>query len=251
MTYGMEAACGSFVGTGRSNNQDNFYFNKKRLFLPNKGTRRPIPYKGNTKKAAAFAVFDGMGGECRGAEAAKISAKLFGAMLPKAQNGKSFLGDFCREANAAVNRFRREARLSATGATVAAIYFKQEEMVACNVGDSRVFRVRDGEMLQISQDHTDEKILNAMGLHKKPVLLQFLGAPDQEMALAPHFFAQSLQPGDIYALCTDGVTDVMSLPEMQKILEEMDARAAVEQLLAEVNDRNGTDNTTVIVIKIV
>lgn len=254
MAFTLNAACGAFIGLGRSNNEDNFYFNKKHLPVPNKGLKNPLKYSDTTETPIAFAVFDGIGGECKGAEAAHISSEVFSTEYKKleelAVSGKEFMYDCCAKANAAVNRFRRDMQLSATGSTVAAIYLSQDEVVACNLGDSKVFRIRDKKMLQISEDHTDERIMSAIGIKKKPVLLQYIGTPDTEMAIEPYVSRGELEAEDIYVLCSDGVTDVIDVSDLYEIICNFEADEAVKQILAEVNRRSGTDNATVIVIKI-
>ena len=254
MAFTVNAACGSFIGTGRSNNEDNFYFNKKHLPVPNKGLKAPIKFKSATDEPIVFAVFDGMGGECKGEEAARLSSEVFSSEYKKleelAVSGKEFMYNCCEKANAAVNQFRHDMQLSASGSTVAAIYFSQDEVVACNMGDSKIFRIRDKRMLQISEDHTDEKIMSAMGIKKKPVLLQYIGIPDTEMAIEPYISKGEIESEDVYVLCSDGVTDVVGVADMYEIICNFGADEAVKQILAEVNRRNGSDNATVIVIKI-
>lgn len=254
MAFTLNAACGSFIGMGRSNNEDNFYFNKKHLPIPNKGMKKPLNYRGTTDDPIVFAVFDGMGGECRGEDAARISSEIFSTEYKKLEElavpGKEFMYDCCEKANAAVNQFRRDMQLSASGSTVSAIYFSQDEVVACNMGDSKIFRIRDKKMLQISEDHTDEKIMSAMGIKKKPVLLQYIGIPDTEMAIEPYISKGELESEDVYVLCSDGVTDAVDVSTMYEIICNFGADEAVKQILAEVSRRNGTDNATIIVIKI-
>lgn len=254
MAFTVNAACGSFVGSGRGNNEDNFYFDKKRLPVPNKGMKNPLIYRDTTDDPVAFAVFDGMGGESKGEDAARISCEIFSAEYKKleelAVSGKEFMYGCCEKANAAVNQFRRDMQLSATGSTVAAIYFSQDEVVACNMGDSKIFRIRGKKMLQISEDHTDEKIMSAMGIKKKPVLLQYIGIPDTEMAIEPYISKGELESEDVYVLCSDGVTDAVDVSTMYGIICNFGADEAVKQILAEVSRRNGTDNATIIVIKI-
>ena len=77
MVFSLNAACGSFIGTGRSNNEDNFYFHKRHLPVENNGLRTPLQYDGETRDPLVFAVFDGMGGESKGEEAARISSEIF------------------------------------------------------------------------------------------------------------------------------------------------------------------------------
>ena len=254
MTFTINAACGSFIGMGRSNNEDNFFFNKKHLQIPNKGMKNPIKCSIVTDDPVVFAVFDGMGGERKGEEAACLSAEIFSSEYKKleelAVSGKAFMYECCEKANAAVNRLRRDMQLSAIGSTVAAVYLSQDEIVACNIGDSKIFRIRNKQMIQISEDHTDEKIMSAIGIKKKPVLLQYIGIPDTEMAIEPYVSKGVLESGDIYVLCSDGITDVIEAADMYKIIGDLSADEAAKQLLSEVERRNGADNATAIVIKI-
>lgn len=254
MTFMVNAACGSFVGTDRSINEDNFYFNKKHLPVPNKGLESPLVFRGSTDEPVLLAVFDGMGGECKGEDAARLSSEMFNTEYRKLDElaipGKDFLYACCERANFAVNQLRQEKHLSAAGATAAAVYFFQDEVFACNVGDSKVFRVRNKKMLQISEDHTDEKIMSAIGIRKKPVLLQYLGIPDTEMTVEPYISKGELESGDVYILCSDGVTDTVDVSVLYELVCRYSVDEAVKRILTEVNRKNGADNATIIVIKI-
>ena len=255
MVFTLNASCGSFIGNGRNKNEDNFYFNKKHLPVPNKGLKNPIKCKGSTDDPIVFALFDGMGGECKGEEASCLASEVFAEEVKKleelALSGKEFMYETCEKANTAVNELRVEKQLTSMGTTVAAIFFSQDEVVACNMGDSKIFRIRDKKMIQISEDHTDEKIMSAMGIKKKPVLLQYIGVPDTEMSIEPYISKGDIQSEDVYVLCSDGVTDVLDINEMYEIICSNSADEAVRQILAEVNKKDGTDNSTVIVIKMV
>ena len=255
MIFTVRAACGSFIGHGRENNEDNFLFNGKHLPVPNSGTQIPLEWRGNTAQPQLLAVFDGMGGECKGEEAALLASRCFAEVSKQqadtALTGRELLQCACQRANAAVNDYRKSQLLTSIGTTVAALWLCQDQVVSCNLGDSRIFRVRDRKMFQVSEDHTDAKILAAMGIAKKPVLLQYIGVPERDMVLEPYITRGQLQPGDVYILCSDGVTDVLSPQELYTLTERCEPEIAVKQILAQVDSRNGADNTTVIVVKIV
>ena len=70
------------------------------------------------------------------------------------------------------------------------------------------------------------------------------------MKIEPYISKGELKSEDVYVLCSDGVTDVMDLSDIYEILCNFDAEQAVSHILSEVKQRNGTDNATVIVIKI-
>ncbi len=255
MVYTYNASCGSFSGNGRSNNEDNFYFNKKHLPVSNKGLKNPLKCKGTTDEPFVFAVFDGMGGESKGEAASCLASEVFAVEAKKldelALSGKEFMIQTCEIANTAVNRLTREKQLGTMGTTVAALYFSQDEVVACNMGDSKLYRIRDKKMLQISEDHTDEKIMSAIGVKKKPVLLQYIGVPDTEMSIEPYISKGDIQSEDVFVICSDGVTDVVDMNLMYEIISDNSADDAVRQILAEVNKNDGSDNATVIVAKFV
>lgn len=253
MVFTLTASCGSFVGNGRNNNEDNFYFNKKHLPIPNKGLKNPLKCKGVTDEPIAFAIFDGMGGERKGEDASCCASEIFSKEFKRleelALSGKEFLYKTCEKANFAVNKLKKEKQLSSMGTTIAAIYFSQDEVVACNMGDSKIFRIRDKKMIQISEDHTDEKIMFAVGVKKKPVLLQYIGVPDTEMSIEPYISKGDVKADDVYVLCSDGVTDVLNINELYEIICSNSVDDAVRRILAEVNKKDGTDNSTVIVIR--
>ena len=93
--------------------------------------------------------------------------------------------------------------------------------------------------------------MSAMGIKKKPVLLQYLGVPNTEMAIEPYISKGDIQSEDVYVLCSDGVTDVLDINEMYEIVCSNTADEAVRQILAEVNKKDGADNSTIIVIKMI
>lgn len=254
MIFNIDASCGSFIGNGRESNEDNFYFNKKHLPVKNKGLKNPLKYTGNTTDNLLFAVFDGMGGEVKGEEAACKACESFASEFKQldeiALSGKEFFLKACQKANEEVNRISDEKKIGTMGTTVAALYFSQDEVVACNLGDSKIFRVRESQMMQISEDHTDEKIMASIGVKKKPVLLQYIGVSDTEMSIEPFIARGDVQEDDIFVICTDGITDVLSVDAIYDIVKTNNAEDSVRQLLAETDINGGSDNSTAIVIKI-
>lgn len=253
--FNIEAACGCFIGNNRENNEDNFCFNKKHLPQTNKGLKNPLKCIADANEPVFFAVFDGMGGEAKGEEASFVASEIFSDEFKKneelAISGREFILKACQKATEKINTILKEKSISSMGTTVATLYLSQNEVVAGNVGDSKIFRIRDNQMLQISEDHTDEKILKAMGIQKKPVLLQYIGIPDTEMAIEPYISKGDLVSGDIYLLCSDGVTDVLNANQIFDIVSTFEkADEIVKQLLAQVDIADGADNATVIVVKI-
>ena len=255
MSFDLEAACGCFGGSSRSQNEDNFYFKKKHLPMKNKGLKSPLKFKGNTDDVILFAVFDGMGGEVKGEEASFIASEVFASEVKQLDEvvlgGKEFFINTCTKASEAICQKAKDNQVGTMGTTVAALFFSQDEVFSCNVGDSKVFRIRHGQMAQISEDHTDEKLMSTMGVLKKPVLLQYLGIPAKTMVIDPFVSKGDLLPGDYYIACSDGVTDSFSPSEIYEAVKKSDDPAdIVKDILASVAKRDGTDNATLIIAKI-
>ena len=257
MKYDLEAACHCHVGRIRSNNEDNFYFDDRILMQENRGLKKAISIRVScTERFATFGIFDGMGGEEDGQVASYLAADSYRekchmleyyVVPPKEflQAGISNMNDtVCRTAESNLNRM---------GTTATLLYFCEDEIYVCNVGDSKGFRLRTNELLQISEDHTDAKLLAAHGIkNRNPHLTQYIGIAIEEMLLEPHVEKGQVLPGDQYLICSDGLTDMLSNIEICSILQEsISAKESAEKLVSAAVESGGRDNISVIVVRVV
>ena len=255
MSFEIEAACGSVTGNSMDRNEDNFYFRKKHLPVENDGMRTPLGYQCDTDDPVLFAVFDGMGGESDGNVAAYTACRVFCEQMRDTEdvvvNGKKFFIMTASLANKEICRIAEENKVDSMGTTVAALYFLQNEVYSCNVGDSKIFRVRGGRMAQISEDHTDGKLMQAMGISKKPVLLQYLGMGERDTLIDPFISKGELNSGDYYIACSDGVTDAVP-PAMlyEIIMEYKDPERIVAKVMNVIESQENSDNSTLIIARI-
>lgn len=252
MGYIIQAACGCNIGNIRKNNEDNFYFLGKYLPANNNGLEHPILFEGALKRRQWFAVFDGIGGENFGEEAAFTAAKQM-------QESKKRLSDFfvsereqlvqlTQKMNDAVVDLSKELRTNKLGTTVAALYLCPHDIYVCNVGDSRAYRLRKREFLQLSVDHTENRPCKD---GHKPSLNQYLGLEPDEVEIEPHITKEKLMHQDRYLLCSDGLTDMLTNHEILNIMiENGNAEACVGRLIQEALEHGGRDNITVIVCDI-
>lgn len=249
----IEASCSSYIGEGRAYNEDNFYFNKKRLIKDNKGMESVVSQSAETDAPLGFAVFDGIGGASYGEEASYTAAGVFAENIKKLSglvvSEREFLLDLCKQANDEINLLAQKKQASQIGTTMVSLLFSNGEVYICNVGDSKAFLVRNNKIIQISKDHTDEKFLTSIGINKKPSLLQYLGLSSEEGDLDPFISKGKIKRDDIYVLCTDGVTDAVSATEIYKTVKSGSTQDAVKNVISLIKQRNGQDNATVIVIK--
>ena len=256
MIYKIEAACGCNVGKVRGNNEDNFYFDGKCLREENNGLRNPAYMEDVLKPGFCVAVFDGMGGENFGETAAFTAAEalrntqrsLSDFLIPE----KQYLNELCLKINDEVVAAAKERRTTHMGSTMVALYFTLRYVYVCNLGDSRAYRLRDNELMQISKDHVENMpLFDREGKRKKLPLTQHLGIDPEEMLIEPYIAKGELRRGDQYLLCSDGLTDMVSNIEIFDIMNRCkDADECVNALIRLAMDRGGADNITVILCKI-
>lgn len=252
MKFSIEAACGCNNGKKRANNEDNFFFNNTTLMLEHNGLRNAIYMDGPIKRGLTFAVFDGMGGENFG-EVASFSAA--NCLKTEEKNNKNVfvakkrhLKEVCNKMNNAVYLAAQAQSTEHMGTTMVAFCFTPNHVFACNIGDSRAYRFRNGELLQLSQDHIERR---PEGNSKKAPLSQYLGMDPKEIVIEPYIIKGELKRNDIYLLCSDGLTDMVSSVDICDILLNQEtATACVEVLMKTALENGGRDNITVIVCKI-
>lgn len=250
MAFILDAACLCNIGKIRRNNEDNFFFDGRCLPETNEGLKHPVSMVHTLRKEICVAVFDGMGGENFG-EAASFAAademqrttrKLKDYFFPE----KRFLKDMCTKLNDVVLERARELCTSRMGSTMVALYFSHGYVYACNLGDSRAYRLRQGEFLQISEDHVEKR----EGKKKTP-LTQHLGIEPEEYLIEPYIAKGELQVGDQYLICSDGLTDMLTNLEIDEILTSTPTTEdCVQQLVDAALEKGGKDNVTVIVCRI-
>ncbi len=254
MRFRIDAACGSTIGKVRSNNEDNFLFNGNILPQVNNGQLPPLELTGEVVGDLCFAVFDGMGGGDLGEVASNTAAsKMLELLSSKKENDtKTFMSDSAEMLNQAVYDQSVGKNLYQMGTTEAAMYFSEDTVTVCNVGDSSVYGLRGTKLLKISLDHTDEEYIKQQGITgRKPRLTQYLGMDPMSVRIEPHIVTGSLLEGDIYIICSDGLTDMLSKERIQEIVSQSEsASLCVTALIDEAMENGGRDNTTVIVCRI-
>lgn len=255
MPFVLEASCGNFVGCAKNENEDNFYFDNLIIPIEKNDFNATIDCVEDLSKARAYAIFDGMGGESNARQASFIAAETFSNCYNGCNqyipNPKQFFLDYCNAADLAIEEMAQEKRLSASGSTFAGLIFSNTEVASCNVGDSKIFRIYDEKIVQLSVEHTDREVLKKIGIKKKPTLLQYLGMKKQGVEIEPFISKGSIKGDNYFVLCSDGVSDVVSPSNIFKYIKEYSTpKRVVEAVLEEVKKMNGMDNSTVIVVKI-
>ena len=152
---------------------------------------------------------------------------------------------------------KRESKYHGMGTTIVAFFMIEEGCYLAHVGDSRIYRVREGEIQQITEDHSllndyiKMKKLTAEEIENFPhknVIVRALGM--KESVKVDTFF-ETPKPGDIYLLCSDGLSGEITDEQMRDIVvaNGKNLQAACHQLIEEANRNGGHDNITVVLVR--
>jgi len=208
-----------------------------------------------------FAVADGMGGHRGGAIASSLAIDA----LQDAFDREAFEGRVqangnvprrARELAAAVHMTNECVRsmafadreLSDMGTTLVAARFSpnKQRLYVGHVGDSRCYRLRQGKLRQLTTDHT----MASLGV-KGPSANHLYQAIGVSPGLAIDLIVDKPQDDDMYVLCSDGLSKMVSDDELRDVLlDHEDLETALYTLIEAANDRGGNDNVTVIIVKV-
>ena len=253
MSYMLDAACLCNTGKVRKNNEDNFFFDNRCLEVNNTGLKHPVSMAKPLRRELCVAVFDGMGGENFGEYASSAAAECMQHMTRRLKDylisERNFLSAACAKINDAVVAKQKEMCTERMGSTMVALYFSHNHVYVCNIGDSRAYRLRSGELLQLSVDHVER---HKNPTNKKSPLTQHLGINPDDLLIEPYIAKGDLQQGDQYLICSDGLTDMLTNFEIDDILRStITPEDCVQRLVNTALEKGGKDNITVIVCRII
>ena len=247
--YCVTAACGCNMGKVRGNNEDNFYFGQRFLPKDNTGLSGIIDYQSTLEHPVYFGVFDGMGGETYGEEAAYLAAWTMYEQLQTDADCQDNLISVCFNANQRICQAARRHKAGIMGTTAVLLGLKNATAYLVNIGDSRAFLYRNDQLLQISVDHTDQFLYTKPSKAKrKPRLTQHLGIEPGEMLIEPYRTEISIQAGDLFLLCSDGLTDMVPKKEIKEMIDVgNEVKDIAEMLINQAMSHGGKDNITILV----
>lgn len=238
----IEYACISSVGRLRRNNEDNFYCDGH--IRADVDSVEDIAFSGEVScdTNELFAVFDGMGGEACGEVAAYIAASQSAAFAENRASYEVYLYELAELLNEKIREETAERSLVLMGTTAAMLQASGDDVFILNAGDSRIYKLSAHVLRQISEEHI---VIQRGG----KAITKFLGLPEG-YALHPYIAAGKYIPGDVFLLCSDGVTDMLADEEIRAIIDDkrplsQSARALVDAAL----EHGGADNTTAILLR--
>ena len=210
-----------------------------------------------------FFVADGMGGHAGGDIASALVAQRVAqadAIYDSAEKAGEILRETIWQANAVLRESCKEhPELSGMGTTFSGMIIVGDKATIAHIGDSRIYRARDGEVKQITSDHTFVQRLVETGritaeealVHpRRSVLMRVLG--DMEEFPEIDIETYDVLPGDRWMMCSDGLSGPVPESVMDRLmLSKIDSYEATELLVGEALEFGAPDNVTVVVVDIV
>jgi serine/threonine protein phosphatase PrpC len=250
MSLILDAAGLSDVGRVRSSNEDSFGYDEGR---------------------GIFVVCDGMGGHAAGEVASRIAVDTVlgyfrkrepaleqDAYLDDAPIGARLLAEAVKQANDAIFEYAvAHKNTSGMGTTLVAARFSEGTVSIANVGDSRIYLFREGELLQLTEDHSlvMEQVRRGMLTLEEAkrssaqnIITRALGTDETTLPDLGEFPAQT---GDVLLLATDGVLRHVGDKEIRDILLQIPSlQAACANLIDAANEGGGDDNATCVLVRV-
>ena len=209
-----------------------------------------------------FLVADGMGGHKAGQVASQIAAEAAIRAIEALQGATVSLAERLRHAVACANReiflaAQADAELAGMGTTLVAMLFGEERLALAHVGDSRAYLLRRGRLRGLTDDHSIvAELLRRQAISEEAarahphrhVLTRALGVRPR---IEPDLAEMTPQPGDVFVLCSDGLTTHVGDDEIAALVEgDVDLEAAAGRLVEAANAAGGQDNVTVLLLRV-
>jgi PPM family protein phosphatase len=209
-----------------------------------------------------FVVADGVGGQDLGEVASASAVESLLGNFRKAAGGESHVSLMRRLVQAANHEVYERGRSASPGGTsmattIVACAVRYDQAVVAHVGDSRCYLIRRGQAALLTKDHTLVGEQVRLGLLSKAEAARSQNRNLLRRSLGSELFVnididhRQVLPGDVLALCSDGLHNSVSDKDLVDVLNSSrDLPAAVQQLVALANDRDGRDNITLQLIRI-
>jgi serine/threonine protein phosphatase PrpC len=237
----VEISAGSDPGRERANNEDSVAFDAE---------------------TSLCVLADGMGGHNAGEIASGMATAFVKSEMrtrlqqmrrgARPEQVEDELVRCVAEVNRAIfNVSRGNPNYSGMGTTLVAAIFHQDWLVLGHIGDSRCYRLRGGELQQITKDHSVQQeqadlglILPAQAGVRKNIVTRAVGVDEHSVLEVNRF---DVQPGDLYLMCSDGLSDMVDDPQIAGILaNEQGLDEKVSRLIGAANEAGGHDNISVL-----
>jgi protein phosphatase len=247
MTFKIKSTCLSDIGLVRQNNED---------------VCAELP------DCRFYVIADGMGGHQAGEVASKTAVDAFLKIVKKGKESRLYEGpladtfNFLKAAIEEVNRIVYEKgktalELKGMGTTLCFLFFHDQGLIYGHVGDSRIYRLRNHKLEQLTKDHSlirelvehgqlSERQVGDYYIYKN-IITKAVGT---EPKVEPTIKIAEVQPHDLFFMCTDGLSDLLTAQEIESVLNfHSSLPHAAETLIQAAKDRGAHDNVSVLIAK--
>jgi protein phosphatase len=231
--------------------------------ISDRGRKRPSNEDafGYSVENGVYVVCDGMGGAAAGEIASSLAVDEVMKLLTN-RDGAISLPNDAEQAVAAANqaifaRAERSNKLSGMGTTMVALLAQDRRVWMVNVGDSRGYQMRNGHLQQITVDHSlvEEQVrlgrLDPAEALRSPLRNVITRALGTQSSVTPDIFEIEIEPGDLFLLCSDGLTRELSDASIESLLR---VGAPLEELcsglVSAANQAGGHDNITCLLVRV-
>jgi serine/threonine protein phosphatase PrpC len=230
----------------------------EQTFLSDTGRQRTANEDSFFAGAPIFAVADGMGG----AQAGEVASRMAAEALEGADRGdaspEGFLRDVATDANRRIHELAaQDEETSGMGTTFTAALVEGDEISLAHVGDSRAYLFRDGELRLLTSDHSLVEELRRQGKltdeqaedhPQRSIITRALG-PERDVEVDTMTYRA--KPGDVFLLCSDGLTTMIKDDRISAALAHSDTlEEAARRMIDEANSAGGRDNITVVAFRV-
>lgn len=232
--------------------------------VTDRGRKRPSNEDafGFSVEDGVYVVCDGMGGAAAGEVASSVAVdEVLHTLVGHRSNGTAALPALAEEAIFAANhaifsRAQRNHRLNGMGTTMVALVAEDAHVWVLNIGDSRCYRLRRGRLEQLTLDHSlvEEQVrmgrMTRSEAHRSPLKNVITRALGTQSRVTPDVFGLEAEPGDVFLLCTDGLTRELSDQAIADLLQQGSSLEDLCQSLVEAAKKaGGHDNITCMLVR--
>ncbi len=246
---GIEVSGQSDIGCLRKNNEDSF------------GYWEPEDEAQFARKGRLAIVADGMGGYEGGQEASRLAVDTLIAVYRKfpGDDAQQALNEGLQVAHDEIRRYASEhPALRGMGTTCTAAAIVQDALCFVHVGDTRLYLIRDGQITQVTRDHSYVGRLVEAGMisrqeaetHPQRNILTAALGTNPELVMDSPGHPEPLHPEDVLVICSDGLWGLVHDQEILNAVVGQSAERAGQDLIALARERGGPDNITVSILRL-
>jgi serine/threonine protein phosphatase PrpC len=208
-----------------------------------------------------FVVADGMGGHAGGEYASRIAIttieEMFKQNSANSAPPEEIVSQAVRDASAKIiSKAEEDQALKGMGTTVICLHLDGKRAVLGHVGDSRAYLFRDGVLEQLTEDHSlvNEQVKTGLITAEEAKTHQFKNIITRSVGVTPEvevdIVTKKLKNGDSFLICSDGLSNLVEMKEMEKELCDRETVLAAKSMVDLANKRGGDDNITLLVVEV-